>query len=387
MNPQRPVYLDYNATTPVDPAVREAMRPYLEKEFGNPSSAHSYGIAAREAMQRARRQVGDLLGARPEEIVFTAGGSESDNLAIQGVAFAHRERGRHIITSAVEHPAVLRTCRHLAERHGFELTVLPVDRDGLVDPDDVVRAIRPDTVLVTVMHAQNEVGTLQPVAEVARVVRERGVMVHTDAAQSVGKVPVRVNELGVDLLTVAGHKLYAPKGIGALYVRSGVALQPLIHGAGHEGGLRAGTENVPYIVALGRACELAAAELTAFGERVGALRDDLFALLANGVPGLRRNGHSSRRLPNTLNVGLPGLVGEELLTRVPDVAASTGSACHAGTTEPSEVLLAMGQGRAEALGALRLSLGRYTTRAEVERAAELLVGAATELLAETRGQI
>ena len=376
---ERPIYLDYNATTPVDPLVFAAMRPYLQEDFGNPSSGHVYGQAAHEAVERARRQVADLLGAQPEEIVFTGGGSEADNLAICGVAFSQREQRRHIVTTAVEHPAVLNTCRYLQRRHGFQLTVLPVDRTGLVDPDEVRRAIRDDSVLVSVMHAQNEVGTVQPVAEIAAVARERGVAFHTDAAQSAGKVPVRVHDLDVDLLTVAGHKLYAPKGVGALYVRSGLTLEPLIHGAGHEAGRRAGTENVAGIVGLGKACALARKNLNTEMSRLGGLRDELWRRLTAAIPGLRLHGHPDRRLPNTLNVGVPGVAGEDLLAAAPGIAASTGSACHAGRTEPSGVLLAMGLTPTEALTAVRLSLGRFTTGEDVRRVADMLVAAAAKL--------
>nr|PZN42696.1 MAG: cysteine desulfurase NifS [Bacillota bacterium] len=374
-----PIYLDYNATTPVDPAVLTAMEPYFTRHFGNPSSTHGYGRAAREAVEKARGQVAALLGCAPEEVVFTGGGSESDNLAIQGVAFAHRDRGRHIITTAVEHPAVLQTCRYLAERHGFEVTCLPVDATGRVDPDDVARAIRKDTILITVMTANNETGTLQPIREIGAVARRHGVLFHTDAAQAVGKIPLNVEDLQVDLLTVAGHKLYAPKGIGALYVRRGVVLEPLIHGAGHEGGRRAGTENVPYIVGLGAACALAGEKLGEEADRLRRLRDRLHAALRDRVEGLRLNGHPEERLPNTLNVSFPGVAGYDLLAAVPAVAASTGSACHAGVPAPSPVLKAMGLPDEVALGAVRLSLGRWTTEEEVDRAAALLAEAALRL--------
>ncbi|MCG0239496.1 MAG: cysteine desulfurase [Firmicutes bacterium] len=373
------MYLDYNATTPVDPAVLAAMEPYFTRHFGNPSSTHAYGRAAREAVEKARAQVAALLGCAPEEVVFTGGGSESDNLAIQGVAFAHRDRGRHIITTAVEHPAVLQTCRYLAERHGFEVTYLRVDATGRVDPDDVARAIRKDTILITVMTANNETGTLQPIREIGAVARRHGVLFHTDAAQAVGKIPLNVEDLQVDLLTVAGHKLYAPKGIGALYVRRGVVLEPLIHGAGHEGGRRAGTENVPYVVGLGAACALAGEKLGEEPERLRRLRDRLYAALRDRVEGLRLNGHPEQRLPNTLNVSFPGVAGYDLLAAVPEVAASTGSACHAGVPAPSPVLKAMGLPDEVALGAVRLSLGRWTTETEVDRAAALLAEAALRL--------
>ena len=385
MTPERPVYLDYNATTPVDPAVFAAMRPYLEQEFGNPSSGHAYGQTARKAVEHARRQVSELLGAEPDEIVFTGGGSEADNLAICGVAFARRDRGRHIVTTAVEHPAVLHTCRYLERRHGFTLTVVPVDATGRVDPAAVGRALRDDTVLVSVMHAQNEVGTVQPVAEIAAAARGRGVAFHTDAAQSVGKIPVRVHDLAVDLLAVAGHKVYAPKGVGALFVRGGLKLESVIHGAGHEGGRRAGTENVAGIVGLGKACALAHEHLEEERRRLQGLRDELWRRLVAAIPGLRLHGDPERRLPNTLNVGVPGVAGEDLLAAAPGIAASTGSACHAGRTEPSGVLLAMGLAKDEALTAVRLSLGRFTTEADVRQAADLLIAAATELGATHRG--
>ncbi len=364
----QPIYLDYNATTPLDPAVAAAMRPYLEEHFGNPSSSHAYGQAAKEAVDHARQQVAGLLGCAPDEVIFTGGGSESDNQAIKGVAFGQRERGDHLITSQIEHPAVLNTCRYLEALHGFRVTYLPVDGDGLVDQAAVEAAITPQTILITIMHANNEVGTLEPIAEIGRLARRHGIAFHTDAAQSVGKVPAQVDDLGVDLLTVAGHKLYAPKGIGALYVRRGTVLDPLIHGAGHESGRRAGTENVPSIVALGAACALAQEQLAQQTERWLALRQRLLAGLETRVGPVQVNGHASRRLPNTLNICVPGVIGEEVLSRAPGVAASTGSACHAGLTEPSPVLLAMGIEPSLALGALRLSLGRWTTAEEIDAA-------------------
>lgn len=371
-----PVYLDYNATTPVDPAVLEAMLPYLAEHFGNPSSTHAYGTAAAEGVGRARGQVAGLLGCAPEEVVFTSCASESTNQAIKGAAFALRERGRHIITSAVEHPATLNACRYLEREFGFSLTVLPVGPDGRIDADDVRRAIRPDTVLITLMHAQNETGVLQPVAEVGGIAREYGVLFHVDAAQSLGKINVCVDDLGCDLLTVAGHKLYAPKGVGALYVRKGVELHPLLHGASYEGGRRAGTANVPYAVALGKACELAGQKLSSGEtERLRTLRDRLHQALAASLD-VRLNGHLTERLPNTLNVSVLGAVGNDLLAAVPEIAASTGSACHAGVSKPSETLLAMGIPPEIALGALRLSLGRYSTADEVDFAAERLAEAA-----------
>jgi cysteine desulfurase len=378
----RPIYLDYNATTPIAREVVDALLPYLQSEFGNPSSSHAYGTAAHDGVERARSQVAGLIGCSPDEIIFTGAGSEANNLAIKGVAFAGRDRGDHLITSAVEHPAVLNTCRYLVERFGYRLSILPVDGTGQVDPDDLRRAIEPRTVLVTVMHANNETGTLQPVAELAEIARSAGIPFHTDAAQSVGKVETNVDALGVDLLTIVGHKLYAPKGIGALYVRRGTMLDSLVHGAGHEGGRRAGTENVPYMVALGAACDLAGQRLASGdSERVRGLRDRLHAALSEGVPGLELNGQTEVRLPNTLNVSFPGHDGEELLARTPAIAASTGSACHAGRTEPSGVLTEMGIERGRALGAVRLSLGHPTTPEEVELAALALIQSVGALVA------
>jgi cysteine desulfurase len=360
------------------------MRPYLEQQFGNPSSGHAYGQAAKVAVDEARMQVATLLGSEPEEIVFTSSGSESDNMALKGTAFARRAQGKgnHLITSQIEHPAVLGACRYLEARHGFRVTYLPVDAYGMVDPAAVEAAITPETILISIMHANNEVGTLEPLAEIGRIARRHAVALHTDAAQSVGKAPTRVNDLGVDLLTVVGHKLYAPKGIGALYVRRGMELDPLIHGAGHEGGRRAGTENVPYIVALGAACALAQEQLASQAVRWAALRARLLAGLEARIGSVRVNGHPERRLPNTLNICVPGVVGEEVLARAVNVAASTGSACHAGRTEPSPVLLAMGIEPTVALGALRLSLGRWTTAEEIDRAVDGL----SEAILALRGE-
>jgi cysteine desulfurase len=366
-----PIYLDYNATTPIAPEVAAAMRPCLEELWGNPSSGHPYGRRAHAAVEQARAEVAALLGCSPDEILFTGGGSEANNQAIKGIAEALRDRGDHIVTTAIEHPAVLQPCRYL-ESHGFRVTVLPVDETGRVSPEAVEAALTPRTILVTVMQANNEVGTLQPVARIAEIARERGVIVHTDAAQSVGKIATDVRELGVDLLTVAGHKLYAPKGVGALYIRAGTPLPPLIHGAGHERGRRAGTENLLGIVGLGAACALARREGREMEARIRHLRDRLHAALAERVPGLLLNGHPTQRLPNTLNLSFPGTTGDALLRRTPEIAASTGSACHSGHTEPSPVLTAMGLSAERALGAVRLSLGRVTTETQIDRAASLL---------------
>ncbi|MEW8979417.1 MAG: cysteine desulfurase family protein [Symbiobacterium sp.] len=376
---ERTIYLDYNATTPVDPAVVAAMLPYFNEHYGNPHSQHRLGSAAAAALAAAREQVASLIGASPGEVVFTSCASESINLALKGVAFA-RGRG-HIITSGIEHPATLQACRYLEREFGFALTVLPADGQGRVDPDAVRRALRPDTILISLLHAQNETGVIQPVEEVGRIAREAGVLFHVDAAQSCGKIPVSVEAIGCDLLTVAGHKLYAPKGVGALYVRRGVSIHPLIHGADYEEGRRAGTENVPYIVALGRACEIAEMKLvTGEPRRLAELRDWLEAALTEALP-VRVTGQGAPRLPNTLHVRFEGLVGNDLLAAAPTVAASTGSACHAGVSEPSAVLLAMGLSPADALGAVRLSLGRPTTREEVEAAATALIDAARRLRA------
>jgi cysteine desulfurase len=371
------IYLDHNATTPIAPEVRDAMRPYLGDEFGNPSSAHAHGRAARMAVSRAREQVAALVGGEPESVVFTGSGSEADNLAIVGVALAHVGERDHIVTSAIEHPAVLAACAYLERRLGFRITRVGVDRFGIVDPDDVRHAIEPRTALISIMRANNEVGTLQPIAEIARIARDHEVVMHTDAAQAVGKIRTDVDELDVDLLTVVGHKMGAPKGVGALYVRPGTRLDPVIHGGGQERGLRAGTENVPYIAGLGAACALAARRLaTGADAAVRELRDRLHAALRTAVPGLELNGHPELRLPNTLNVSFPGRDGERLLAATPGIAAATGSACHSGRTEPSPVLTAMGIDPARALGAVRLSLGYDTTQAEIDQAAALLADAA-----------
>jgi cysteine desulfurase len=369
---QPPIYLDYNATTPLAEEVVKVMSRHLADPYGNPSSLHWAGAPARQAVEHARAQVAALVGCKPAEIVFTSGGTEANNQAIKGLFFANRDHTRpfHIVTSRIEHPAVLEPCRFL-ERRGALVTYLPVSGEGLVDPDDVRRAIRPETALISIMHANNEVGTIQPLAEIAAVAREHGVPVHTDAAQTVGKLPVDVAALGVDLLSVAGHKLYGPKGVGALFVRSGARLEPLMHGAGHEAGRRAGTENVLQIVGLGAACEAARAWLN--NRKIAELRDALWQALAAAFGDrVVLHGHPTQRLPNTLNVGFRGLVGSELLAALPHVAASTGSACHAGDHQMSPVLAAMGVSPESGLGAIRFSLGRQTTRAEIEAVVESL---------------
>jgi len=358
------VYLDYNASTPVDPGVAAVMERFMAAPFGNPSSGHWASASAQDILERARGQVAALLGASPQEIVFTSGGSEANNLALKGSFLSLRERGEHIITQATEHPAVLEPLRFL-ERLGAKVTRLAVDGAGRVDPDDVRGVITPRTVLISIMHANNETGTLQPVEAIAGIARAHGIRFHTDAAQSIGKVPSHVDTLGADLLSIAGHKLYAPKGIGALYIRKGIDLEPLIHGAGHEGGRRAGTESIMLAAALGEACSLAA-DLAPMA-RIQALRDHFWAQLqAIFGDGVALNGHAEHRLPNTLNVSFVGQVGAEVLGRLPGVAASTGSACHAGRVELSTVLAAMGVSEHVGMGAVRFSLGRGTTREQID---------------------
>ncbi|MCH7702480.1 MAG: cysteine desulfurase [Planctomycetes bacterium] len=369
------IYLDYNATTPTDPRVVEAMLPYLREHHGNPSSVHAMGRRVHTAVEAARLQVADLLGATPNEIVFTSSGTEANNQVIKGVADMHRGKPCHMIISAIEHPAVEKPCRYL-ETNGVRITAVEVDRAGMVDPDDVGRAISADTVLVSIMHANNEVGTIQPIREISQIAHQAGVLMHTDAAQSMAKIPVRVDELGVDLLTIAGHKFYAPLGVGALYIRDGVALPPLLHGAGHERGRRAGTEAVPAVVGLGEAARIAGEEMDE--NRLRARRDRLHQTLAAALADrMVLNGHPDRRLPNTLNVSFRRCVSADLLAGLDELCTSTGPACGSGEGIPSATLTAMGIDRDMALGAVRLSVGRFTTEAEVDRAAELLIGAMT----------
>jgi cysteine desulfurase len=364
------VYLDFNASTPIAPETADAIRPFLSGGFGNPSSPHWAGRPAKEAVTKAREQVAGLLGCTSEEIVFTSGGTEANNHAIKGAFLANCARGNHIITSAVEHPATLAPCAVL-EKLGAHVTRVPVDGAGRVDPDAVRQALTDHTILITIMHANNEVGTIQPIREIAAIARERRILFHTDAAQSVGKIATKVQDLGVDLLSVAGHKLYAPKGVGALYIRKGVAIENLMHGAGHESGRRAGTENVLLDVGLGAACELAAHWGGATAQR--QLRDHFWELLQQAF-GARvvLNGHVTERLPNTLNVSFVGRIGADILAGMPEVAATTGSACHAGTTKISPVLEAMGVPPLTAMGAIRFSLGRTTTLAEITHVVQRL---------------
>ncbi len=371
------IYLDFNATTPIEKEVAEAMVPYLYEHFGNPSSSHPYGVAAKRAIESARAQVAALLRCQPDSIVFTSGGTESNNAAIKGIALAGRERGNHIITSAIEHPAVIEVCRWL-ENQGFRLTILPTDSNGLVDPADLEKSITADTFLVTVMHANNEVGAIQPIAELAAIAHRKGALLHTDAAQSIGKIPVYIDELGVDLLTIAGHKLYAPKGIGALYVREGVRLEKLLHGANHEAGRRPGTENVLEIVGLGQACEIVRRDLLGNMVHMQAMRDRLHEGLRSklGQDATRLNGHPELRLPNTLSLGFRGVEASTLLSEIADqVSASAGAACHSDGVSISAVLEAMKVPLEWAVGTVRFSVGRHTTGQEVDRAIHIIAGA------------
>lgn len=363
----QPIYLDYNATTPIDARVADAMLPYLYDHFGNPSSSHAYGVTAKLAVENARRQVANMLGCRSEEIIFTSGGSEANNLAIKGAAFARRAQGNHIITTAIEHPAVLEVCAYL-EQQGFRVTYVPVDENGVVQLDLLEKAISPQTILISVMHSNNEVGSLQPIEDIASIAHSNNIWLHSDAAQSIGKLAVKVDELGVDLLSIAGHKLYAPKGVGALYVRTGIDLQKMMHGAQHEGDLRAGTENVLEIVGLGQACELVSQNLDAFAASMRETRDLLQSKLMTEFPWIKLNGHPQERLPNTLNVSFKGLEANTILSELTGVAASAGAACHSDRVDVSHVLEAMQIPLEYAMGAIRFSTGRTTTKEEIEQA-------------------
>ena len=385
------IYLDYNATTPVEPAVAEAMRPFILEQYGNPTSVHAFGQVSRRAIEAARSEVATLIGARSEEITFTSGGTEASNMAIKGVARLRGGAGKHIVTTVVEHPATLNPIQWL-EGFGFTQTVVPVDGTGLVDAEAIRKAIRPDTILISVMHAQNEVGTIEPIVEIGRIAKEAGVLFHVDAAQSLGKIPVSAPVMNADLLSIAGHKLYAPKGIGALYIRQGIQIEPLIHGASQESGRRGGTENVAMAVGLGKAAELAIAYLSdpfsrnPTGSDVGVpvapeprdhcyLRDVFWDKLRTAFgEQVLLNGHPTLRLPSTLSISFPGHVGGEILDKLDGVCASVGAACHAGDTKPSRVLTAMGYDKARAVGTIRLSLGRPTTESEIEQVVAMLEG-------------
>ena len=372
----RSVYLDYNATTPIAPAAQEAMLPFLAEYFGNPSSHHALGRASFEAIEDARERVARLLGAERVDIVFTSGGTESNNLAVVGVALRQAPAGAgHLVISAIEHPAILEPAKFL-ESLGFDVTLVQSDSEGVVHPEAVEAAIRDDTFLVSVMHANNEIGTIQPIRLISEVCRDLGVLLHTDAAQSVGKIPTRVTDLGVDMLSLAGHKMYAPKGVGALYVRQGTRVEPVLHGAGHERGLRPGTENVSHIVALGQAASVADRNLAEAGERMAILRDRLENRLTDAMPKeFTINGQRAERLPNTLSVNFPRANGGELLRRIPELCASTGSACHSGSDNLSPTLASLGLTPKVAAGTIRLSVGWYTSEEDVDRAANLLLAA------------
>ena len=365
------IFLDHAATTPTDLRVVEAMLPYFSDSFGNPSSIHSLGLETRTAVAEAREKVASLIGAAGDEIIFTSGGTEADNLAIKGVALANAHKGKHIVTTRIEHHAVEESCRYL-EKQGFKVAVVGVDQDGLVDPREVERAVTPETILISVMHANNEVGTIQPIAEISRVARSRGIYFHTDAVQTVGHIPAKVDDLGVDLLAISAHKLYGPKGVGVLYVRKGTRIVPFMHGGGQERGLRATTENVPGIVGFGKAAEIAQAEMDAESKHVTRLRDKLIKRLLERIPQIRLNGHPTKRLPNNVNISIASVEGEALAVSLDleGIAVSTGSACSSEAMEPSHVLTAMGVPVELARGSVRFSLGKKNTDEEIDRVLE-----------------
>ncbi len=376
------IYLDYAATTPTHPEVVKAMLPHFTDAFGNPSSIYSYGQEAKGAIEEARTQVAELIGARDEEIVFTSGGTEADNFALKGVAFANENRGNHLITSSIEHHAVIETCEFL-ERRGFSVTYVPVDEYGSVDPDDIRRAITDRTILISVMHANNEVGTIEPIAKISKIAREAGIYFHTDAVQTVGHIPIDVSELGVDLLSMSAHKLYGPKGVGALYIRKGTKLLTLMHGGEQERGRRASTENVPGIVGFSKAVELAWQEMGVETERLTRLRDKLIQGLLERIDHIHLNGHPQKRLPNNVNVSVGFVEGESMLLNLDleGICASTGSACSSGSLESSHVLLAMGLSHEQAHGSLRFTLGKWTAEEEIERVLDVLPGIVAKLRA------
>lgn len=369
-----PIYLDHNATTPISREIAEAMRPFIDEHFGNPSSSHVFGTKTRIAVEEARSQVAGLLNCEDSEIVFTSGGTESNNYAIKGIALAHRDRGNHIITSSVEHPAVTEVCRYL-EKSGFDISYLPVDQFGIVDPGEFEAAIKDETILVSVMHANNEVGTIQPVEQIAEIAKKHGLFFHTDAAQSTGKIETDVKKLGVHLLSITGHKLYAPKGVGALYIRKGTTLEKLMHGADHEQNLRAGTENVQGIAGLGKACEIAHHNLKEHAAHYQETRDYLYTLLKEALPQIRLNGHPEKRLPNTLSISFPRIEASTLISRLDGVAASAGAACHAEHIDVSSVLKAMSVPLDYAMGTIRFSTGRDNTITDIRVAAEKIIAA------------
>jgi cysteine desulfurase len=370
----RRVYLDHSATTPVDPEVAALMMTYYTEKYGNPSSVHSFGREAKQALEEARRQVAELIGADPSEITFTSGGTEADNLAILGIAEALGQKGKHIITSAVEHHAVLETCEYL-EKRGFDLTIIPVDEEGVVSLEAIEKAIRPDTILITMMHANNEVGAIQPVAEIGKLAKAHGITFHVDAVQSLGKIPINVKEMNIDLLTVSSHKIYGPKGVGALYIRKGVRIVPIVHGGGQEKKRRSGTENTPGIIGFGKACELAGQRMAEDAQKQRKLRDKLMNGILQKIDYVKINGpQGEKRLPNNVNVSIQFVEGESLLLSLDmlGIAASSGSACTSGSLDPSHVLLAMGLVHEIAHGSLRFTLGRQNTEEDVDYVLEQL---------------
>jgi cysteine desulfurase len=375
------IYMDNSATTKPDPEVVSAMLPYFNEYFGNASSLHSFGQEAAGALNRSRQHVADLLGAQPDEVIFTSGGTESDNLALKGIAYMKKNAGKHIITSVIEHPAILNTCKNLQD-NGFKVTYLPVDDQGLIDPEDVEDAITKDTILVSIMHANNEIGTIQPIKEISRLAHEKGVLVHTDAVQSIGKIPVNVDDLGVDMLSLSAHKIHGPKGVGALYVRKGTRLESQMHGGGHEWGKRSGTENIPGIVGLARAAELAGQRLEHDAGHLITLRDAAITKILDSIPESYLNGHPTRRLPNNVHLRFSYVEGESLLMmlNMKGVAVSTGSACSSKSLEPSHVLAALGIPPEQIHGSLRITLGRENTMDEVDYVVENLV----EIVAKLR---
>lgn len=363
----RKIYMDHNATTPVHPAVVEAILPYYKEVYGNASSVHAFGREARAAMEDSREKIAEFIGAQRREIVFTSGGSEADNHAITGTIFKNSSKGKHIITSAIEHPAVLNTCKNL-EKNGFQVTYMGVDRYGMVDPHEVKKAITDDTILITIMYANNEIGSIEPIQEIGGIAKEKGITFHTDAVQAVGKIPVNVDELGLDLLSMSAHKIYGPKGIGALYIRRGTRLETLIRGGHHERNRRAGTENVPGIVGFGKAVELAGEDIESEGERLWELTEKLKNGFQDQLEYVYANSHPTQRLPGTMNLSFDFLEGESILLNLDmkGIAASTGSACTSGSLEPSHVLTALGLDAATAQGAIRFSLGRDNTEEDVD---------------------
>jgi cysteine desulfurase len=368
----QPIYLDYNATTPIDPEVAKAMQPFLTEHFGNPSSIHNYGVITKKAVEKARRQIASLINCQPNEIIFTSGGTESNNYAIKGSAFCMQKQGDHIITSSIEHPAVTEVCAHL-EKNGFEITYLPVDKFGMVSVKELKEAIKPTTILITIMHANNEIGTLQPIAEIGQLAKNHNIRFHTDAAQSVGKVKVDVQEMGVDLLSIAGHKLYAPKGIGALYIKEGTKLEKFMHGANHEQNLRAGTENVLEIVGLGKAAEIAQNNYEQNYNHSKELRDLLYQNIISELPKAKLNGHPEKRLPNTLNISFPGIKANTLLAEMQGIAASAGAACHSEGVNLSAVLKAIKLPIEIAMGTIRFSTGKFLKKNDITEASKIII--------------